>query len=240
MDPSDVLTKETILAALHRLDELLRERGIIGEICIFGGAAMVLAFDARESTREVDAVFVPKDHVLDCAKLVASEFGLNDDWMNNEIKGFISDKAEVTHEGMPVFDNLRVVRPTTEYLLAMKCLTSRSGPKSDLVICKLVLVELYMQLRSPRVFSKPQTPAAAAAYCQTLRSTPGIRHIDYHPAVLQKLWKWAAIAMSGIREIIDARLALTLRHHGVTHFATANVEHFENFGFTQVWNPLLP
>jgi hypothetical protein len=32
MDPSDILTKETILAALRRLDELLRGKGIIEEI----------------------------------------------------------------------------------------------------------------------------------------------------------------------------------------------------------------
>ena len=89
MEPSDILTKETILAALRRLDELLREKGVIGEICIFGDAAMVLAFDARESTRDVDAVFVAKDHVLECARLVAAEFGIDDDWMNNGVKGFI-------------------------------------------------------------------------------------------------------------------------------------------------------
>lgn len=35
-----------------------------------------------------------------------------------------------------------------------------------------------------------------------------------------------------------ARLALTLRHHGVTEFVTANVKDFEGFGFTRVWNPL--
>jgi hypothetical protein len=145
MDPSDILSKETILAALYRLDGLLRERGIIGEICIFGEATMVLAFDARESTRDVDAVLVPKDHVLDCARLVASEFGLDEDWMNHGVKGFISDKAEVIHEGMPVFDNLRVMRPTTEYLLAMKCLASRIGPKSDRadVITLLHLLKMY-------------------------------------------------------------------------------------------------
>ena len=33
-------------------------------------------------------------------------------------------------------------------------------------------------------------------------------------------------------------LALTLRHHGVTEFATRNEAHFTNFGFTRVWNPL--
>ena len=56
----DKLSKANILAALDRLNELLHEKGVMGELCIFGGAAMVLAFDARESTRDVDAVFVPK------------------------------------------------------------------------------------------------------------------------------------------------------------------------------------
>jgi predicted nucleic acid-binding protein len=39
---------------------------------------------------------------------------------------------------------------------------------------------------------------------------------------------------------VDARLALTLRHHGVTEFATSNVKDFEGFGFNRVWNPLVP
>ena len=38
--------------------------------------------------------------------------------------------------------------------------------------------------------------------------------------------------------MFDARLALTLRHHGVTEFATRNEAHFTHFGFTRVWNPL--
>lgn len=49
----------------------------------------------------------------------------------------------------------------------------------------------------------------------------------------------AATADFAIRRIVDARLALTLRHHGVTDFATSNVKDFEGFGFTRVWNPLL-
>jgi len=36
---------------------------------------------------------------------------------------------------------------------------------------------------------------------------------------------------AGFRQIIDARIALTLRHYGVTRFATANVKNFKNFGF---------
>ena len=41
------------------------------------------------------------------------------------------------------------------------------------------------------------------------------------------------------RRIFDARLALTLRQGGVTHFATANVKDFEGWGFEKVWNPLI-
>jgi hypothetical protein len=38
--------------------------------------------------------------------------------------------------------------------------------------------------------------------------------------------------------IVDARLGLTLRHHGVDEFATTNIKDFAGFGFTRVWNPL--
>lgn len=114
-----------------------------------------------------------------------------------------------------------------------------SASGEEIVLCELVLIEVYMQLRNPAIFPKPQSPKEAADYCASLRGDTGWRHIDYDPAVSPKLWKWASTTKSGIREIIDARLALTLRHHGVTRFATANVKHFQNFGFTEVWNPLL-
>jgi predicted nucleic acid-binding protein len=56
--------------------------------------------------------------------------------------------------------------------------------------------------------------------------------------VAEPLWQWAGKTHSAFRQIIDARLAFTLRHHGVTHFATANQRHFREFGFKKVWNPL--
>jgi uncharacterized protein len=57
-------------------------------------------------------------------------------------------------------------------------------------------------------------------------------------AVSTALWRWAIDSTTGFRHIIDARLGLTLRHHGVTDFATANVKDFEQFGFARVWNPI--
>lgn len=112
-----------------------------------------------------------------------------------------------------------------------------SGPNRFL-LCGLVLVEIYMQVHNPAVFKKPKTPEEAASFCQTLRSNPAWEHADHEPAVGPPLWKWAAETTSGFRQIIDARLALTLRPHGVTHFATANAKHFGGFAFEKVWNPL--
>ncbi len=108
------------------------------------------------------------------------------------------------------------------------------------LLCGLVLVELYMQLRNPAVFKKPKTAREATAFCDALRSNPAWEFGDYEPDVAKPLWNWAAKPTTGFRQIIDARLAFTLRHHGVTHFATANTKHFKEFEFEQVWNPAAP
>ncbi|NJR42014.1 MAG: PIN domain-containing protein [Akkermansiaceae bacterium] len=112
-----------------------------------------------------------------------------------------------------------------------------SGP-GRFLLCELVLVEIYMQLRNPAVFKKSRTAREAADFCAMLRSHPAWEKADYEPDVAKPLWEWAAKTSTGFRHIIDARLAHTLRHHGVTHFATSNVKDFQGMGFEKVWNPL--
>ncbi|MES2737042.1 MAG: TA system VapC family ribonuclease toxin [Verrucomicrobiota bacterium] len=114
---------------------------------------------------------------------------------------------------------------------------SASGQERFL-LCGLVLVEIYMQLRNPAVFKKPKTAKEATAFCDALCANSTWELGDYEPDVAKPLWNWASKTTSGFRQIIDARLAFTLRHHGVTHFATANVGHFQGFGFEKVWSPL--
>jgi uncharacterized protein len=111
--------------------------------------------------------------------------------------------------------------------------------QDEFVVCELVLVELYMQLRNGAIFVKPYSALEAARYCQAMKANPLWRCVDYDPKVSSNLWKWAAQTKAGFRQIIDARLAFTLRHHGVTRLATANVKDFKAFGFEKVWNPLL-
>jgi uncharacterized protein len=66
-----------------------------------------------------------------------------------------------------------------------------------------------------------------------------VAKIDYPgPGHMSHVWRIARKSEAA-RRIYDIRLALTLRHYGITEFATANERHFQDFGFLKVWNPLV-
>jgi len=129
MEPG--LDRETIILALRRLSELLRARGIQGEICLFGGTAMVLAFNARERTKDVDAVFHPPQLVRELATVVKDELSLPAEWLNDAVKGFLASDLKPVVYDLPQFENLRVTAPPAEYLLAMKCMAARIASGTD-------------------------------------------------------------------------------------------------------------
>ncbi len=108
-----------------------------------------------------------------------------------------------------------------------------------MAVCELVLVELYLKLRNEKIFSRPLTAPQAAAVCQAYRKNQAWTLIESAP-VMEDVWNMAAQKNFAFRRIIDLRLAHTLRHHGVTEFATANERDFAGQGFLRVWNPLLP
>ena len=101
------LSRETILAALARLSELLQARRVTGELCLLGGAVMVLAFKARASTKVVDAIFAPAAAVREAAAQVAAELDLPEHWLHDGATGFVSARHEVVGGDLPQFDGLR-------------------------------------------------------------------------------------------------------------------------------------
>lgn len=120
-----MLQRDQIVRALARLAELLRDQQTDGEICLLGGTVMVLAFRARPATRDVDAIFEPAETIRKAAAVVQAEQGLPDGWLNDGAKGFVSAHPHVHSGDVPQFEGLRVVVPTAEYMLAMKCMASR-------------------------------------------------------------------------------------------------------------------
>jgi len=109
--------------------------------------------------------------------------------------------------------------------------------REDVLVSELMLTEVYLKIRNSRIFSQPYDAPSAAAYCQTFRCHPRWMLVESAP-IMGQVWRLATQPDFAMRRIIDARLALTLTHHGVTEFATANVKDFQEFGFQRVWNPL--
>ncbi len=86
---------------------------------------MCMVFDARESTRDVDAYFKPTNRIREAAAKVAKENDLDARWLNDAVKGYLSSKG--SYSNYMELSNLRVFTAKPEYLLAMKCLAMRIG-----------------------------------------------------------------------------------------------------------------
>ena len=126
-----MLSRDLILTAFTQLSDQLGRRGVLGELNVVGGTAMVLAFNARSSTKDVDAIFEPSSDVRKAAAVVAMDLELPVDWLNDAVKGFLSPAGDFTPLSSLELPNLRVQAPTAEYMLAMKVLAARAGAESE-------------------------------------------------------------------------------------------------------------
>ena len=123
-------------------------------LVVVGGAAIVLLFQARDSTKDVDAVFVRPEaaRVREAAARVAAELQLPNDWLNDGAKGYLVgiSTGKVLYES----NSLIVHAASTEQLLAMKLAAWRDAV--DRADAAVLLSEL--------VSSKDESWAAVAPY----------------------------------------------------------------------------
>jgi len=119
------LQRDEIVRLLERLNNELATENVIGELYLLGGAVMCLAFEARQSTQDLDGFFKPTRVMRAAAKRVAASAGLADDWLNDAAKGYLSDKGDF--DQFIELSNLHVMTASPAYLLAMKCLAMRLG-----------------------------------------------------------------------------------------------------------------
>jgi hypothetical protein len=120
------MDREEIVALLTALGETLHHRGIEGEMYVVGGAAIALAYDARRSTRDIDAIFEPKLAIYEAAAELAQRFELPPGWLNDAVKGFLAGDDP---DAAPVLDvpGLRCLAASPRMLLALKVLAHRVG-----------------------------------------------------------------------------------------------------------------
>ncbi len=113
-----------ILEALEELARELESQGSVApreEIVIAGGAALVLLYNARDATRDVDVFSsgpAAAGSLREAARRVASRLDLPEDWLNDGAKGYLQGflPGEVLFE-RPA---LRVRTLGASQLLAMK------------------------------------------------------------------------------------------------------------------------
>lgn len=122
-----MLTRERIEELFKLLNARLAAEGVVGEVYLVGGAVMCLAFAARPSTADVDAVFTPAATIRRLARRVAADAGADEGWLTDAVKGYLSERGAFSP--WLELDHLRVYVPVPEYLLAMKCLAFRLGPE---------------------------------------------------------------------------------------------------------------
>jgi hypothetical protein len=87
-----LLNKNQIEQAFQRLGELALSEGDTVELLAAGGVVMVLVYNARLSTHDVDAIVINQEkapEVRRYAKVVAEEMGWPEDWLNDGVKGFM-------------------------------------------------------------------------------------------------------------------------------------------------------
>jgi len=119
-----------ILRSLAALGADLQQRGLTADLYVVGGAAIALAYDDRRSTRDIDALFVPKAEVYAAATRVRDRLDLPEGWLNDAVKGFLLGpdpfKTEVVE-----FPGVRCEVASPEMVLVLKCLAHRVGEDDD-------------------------------------------------------------------------------------------------------------
>lgn len=143
------MEREEIVSALTELAAELQRRGTTAEMYVVGGAAIALAFDERRATRDIDAVFEPKNVVYEAAAAVATKRGLPSGWLNDAVKGFLAGEDP---DATPVLDlpGLRCLTASPRILLALKVLAHRVG--EDEADVRLLAAELGLH-RAEEVLS---------------------------------------------------------------------------------------
>lgn len=125
------LSADDIKQAFEALARELEDKGTRAELVIIGGAALVLLFHARESTKDVDAFFVKPEAgtVRKAAAQVAADLNLPDDWLNDSAKGYLEGvtKGDLLHES----PFLTVYAASIPQLLAMKLSAWRDAIDRD-------------------------------------------------------------------------------------------------------------
>lgn len=129
--PDKKLTKLDMLSIFEEMGKLCKQQNLTLEIAVYGGSAIMLEFDYRSATFDID--FVPvsggSEKIKTLANVASKNLGFPPHILRDDVSLFISDVAEYELQGeFPRgHGNLRVLTAKPEYIFAMKMLAMRSA-----------------------------------------------------------------------------------------------------------------
>jgi hypothetical protein len=166
------LSSADIRTAFDALSAEFERAGERAEIVVVGGAAVVLLFEARETTKDVDAYFFLPDaaRVRAAAARVAERLELPEDWLNDGAKGYLVGvtRGEILYES----PFLVVHAASLAQLLAMKLAAWRDAVDRD--DARLLLARM---------------PGSAADVWQVVKPFVPPHQIDKASYAFQDLWE---------------------------------------------------
>ncbi len=119
---------EKIIELLTELGERLAARGIEGELYLVGGGAMLLGYNRRTVTKDLDAIYLPAEEIDEIVKemsLEYSEFVIAGSWLNSQVAPLLPRvKDSRAWEALKI-PGLSVQVASAQHLLAMKARAGR-------------------------------------------------------------------------------------------------------------------
>ncbi|AXF57455.1 DUF6036 family nucleotidyltransferase [Salicibibacter kimchii] len=125
------ISKDLFLEILETLNERLGENQLNMSMNIYGGTVMVVSFDVRPATKDIDAIFDTSPQIETILIDIAETYGLAKEWINQDIKEPLRHVKQEDLKEIYNFDHLKVFAPGAEQMLAMKILSSRAEPFRD-------------------------------------------------------------------------------------------------------------
>ena len=136
-----VLNSETIWPILKEWAKQYKKQcgNIPAEIIIVGGGSIVLNYEFRNATMDLDVVLKAASGAKDAILTVANKYNLPEDWMNNDFE-FLSSYSRKIPEiscyyGTLNYGQIEIRTVRAEYLIAMKMQSGRTygNDLSDIV-----------------------------------------------------------------------------------------------------------
>ena len=119
------LSKKMIQTLFEDLNNELAILDTKADLFVIGGTAMVMAYDARPSTKDIDGIWQPSEPIRKIIKLLSEKYDIDADWLNDAAKGLMPNVQD--ENPVVIFDGsyISVSAPSPQYLLATKILASR-------------------------------------------------------------------------------------------------------------------